>query len=313
MAATFVAPRRPPSPWDDAPLPSRLLFGYAWPLLSRGYRAALSMGDLWAVDRGLDADGCAAALAAASSRVARRSPLWLLAACLRAFGGRYAADGLWRPAWLGFVVAQVMCLRALVAHSAGRGGLGTPEAVGVAVAMGLASVAQSICINNLFTNAARTGLRARAAIMSTIYTKALAMPLSTLHETTGGMVQNLASNDTRRVVDMFTFGHFLWTAALDVGVVVGLLYNDVGASAFVGAGILLLVIPLQVVVARRVGRYQSAAVACTDARTRTMAEILKGILVRACARAGVCVRLCARAGVCMRVRVVARARAPVSL
>ena len=62
-------------------------------------------------------------------------------------------------------------------------------------------------------------------------------------------------------------------------------YSEVGPAAFVGAGVLVLVIPVQVVCARKVGQYQTAAVTCTDARTRTMAEILKGILVRGGGRA----------------------------
>ena len=64
-------------------------------------------------------------------------------------------------------------------------------------------------------------------------------------------VTNLVSNDVRRFDDAMPFWCFLWGSPLELACVLILLSVELGApSAFAGVATMLLVIPLQVCVAR---------------------------------------------------------------
>ena len=113
-----------------------------------------------------------------------------------------------------------------------------------------------------------------------VYDKVTKMSLSALHgNLTTGTILNAASNDTQRLVNFSIYTNFLWLGFVEVAIALAMLYREVGVAALAGVGLMILLMPVQIMFARRVGQLQASAVAFTDKRTRAMGEILKSVLL----------------------------------
>lgn len=89
------------------------------------------------------------------------------------------------------------------------------------------------------------GMKMRVACCSLIYRKALKLSKTALGQTTAGQLVNLLSNDVNRFDVAVIFAHQLWIAPLETVVVTYLMYQQVGWSAVIGVGFLLMFVPLQ--------------------------------------------------------------------
>lgn len=90
-----------------------------------------------------------------------------------------------------------------------------------------------------------TGMRVRVAVCSIIYRKATKLSQTALGGTAPGKVVNLLSNDVNRFDLVSVIFHYMWCAPL-LSIVIGwLLYREVGWPAFIGMGVVFLVVPLQ--------------------------------------------------------------------
>jgi ATP-binding cassette subfamily C (CFTR/MRP) protein 4 len=69
--------------------------------------------------------------------------------------------------------------------------------------------------------------------------------MTALGETTAGQVVNLMSNDVNRFDVAVVFLHYLWIGPIETFVVTYFMWREVGPSAAIGVGSLLLFIPLQ--------------------------------------------------------------------
>lgn len=89
------------------------------------------------------------------------------------------------------------------------------------------------------------GMKLRVACCSLIYRKSLKLSKTALGNTTAGQVVNLLSNDVNRFDVAVIFAHQLWVGPLETVLVTYLMYQQVGVSAVIGVGFLLMFIPLQ--------------------------------------------------------------------
>ena len=93
------------------------------------------------------------------------------------------------------------------------------------------------------------------------------------------LVTQMMSTDTSKV-DMFCgYLHFLWSFAGQIVVAVALLIRAIGPPALAGLAIMLLMVPFQGVIMRRLQQLRKATVKYTDRRVKLMNEILQGIRV----------------------------------
>jgi len=116
-------------------------------------------------------------------------------------------------------------------------------------------------------------------------------------------VVNLQSNDTQRLMELCPNFHLIWSAPLQIigephfllifisslnresdniiltpdPVALVLLYLTIGPSAFVGLAIMILLIPIQGVIAARLGGLRKQLLDKTDSRIKLMNEVLQGI------------------------------------
>ncbi|KAK9869834.1 hypothetical protein WA026_003563 [Henosepilachna vigintioctopunctata] len=123
------------------------------------------------------------------------------------------------------------------------------------------------------------GMKLRVACCSLIYRKALRLSSTALGQTTVGQVVNLLSNDVNRFDVAVMFAHHLWVGPLETLVVLYLLYTKIGESAFVGIIILIIFIPIQMYIGKKISKIRLKVALRTDERVRLMSEIINGIQV----------------------------------
>lgn len=162
----------------------------------------------------------------------------------------------------------------------------------------------SVTVNHAYYQGVRIGCAFRTALMSLIFEKALrcsnfarvAAPAAAAAGSTkdgkkaaaiaaaasgGGTGQtvNLMANDTQQIFDASTFLHFVWVEPLLILGTVAVMYWEIGLAALAAGFLMLILFPVQISVARRIGRNRSAMVKQTDARVKILSEILQGIRV----------------------------------
>ena len=87
------------------------------------------------------------------------------------------------------------------------------------------------------------------------------------------------SVDVQRFMDLLPYLNMLWSAPLQMALGSYFMYTELGASVFVGVGIMVAAIPLNGVVAGIGRRYQLAQMKNKDKRVKLMNEILGGVKV----------------------------------
>lgn len=117
--------------------------------------------------------------------------------------------------------------------------------------------------------------RLRSGILCLVFRKM--MKTSSLHEKTIGKVVNLFSNDSLRVFDGVSMGHILISGPLlAIGSTAYAIYL-LGAWALIGLGVLLLLLPLQMIAGKTFMKFRGQAIILTDTRVRMMTEYLANI------------------------------------
>ena len=124
----------------------------------------------------------------------------------------------------------------------------------------------------------RNGMRMRAQAIAAIQKKVLELNETKLRAVTMGKVINLVSNDVRRFDEAGTFWPFLIVGPLELVAVFVLIGSQLGyLASFAGISTLLMLIPVQSVLAKYIGSLRRKIAAQTDERVRLTGEAISGI------------------------------------
>ena len=99
-------------------------------------------------------------------------------------------------------------------------------------------------------------------------------------QATNGTIINLMSIDSFKVAEICAYLHFLWAAVpVELAMAVGLLYNVLGFSSLAGIGLMVLVLPLNLWIAKSFQRAQKRIMGATDKRIHATNEVLTNIRI----------------------------------
>lgn len=122
-------------------------------------------------------------------------------------------------------------------------------------------------------------MRIRTSIISLIYKKALVISNAARKQSTVGEIVNLMSVDAQRFGDVGNTINILWSAPLQIGLSTYFLWQELGPSTLAGLAILLLLFPINGVVAKISKKLYLKNMKNKDERVKMMNEILSGIRV----------------------------------
>ena len=105
------------------------------------------------------------------------------------------------------------------------------------------------------------------------------MLIITFAESTVGEIVNLMSVDAQRFMDLTGYLNMIWSAPLQIALSLYFLWQTLGPSVLSGLAVMILLIPLNAVIASKVKNYQISQMKYKDQRVKLMNEILSGIKV----------------------------------
>ncbi|XP_056263509.1 multidrug resistance-associated protein 1 isoform X1 [Pseudoliparis swirei] len=138
---------------------------------------------------------------------------------------------------------------------------------------------QSLILQKYFQVCFVSGMRLRTAIIGAIYRKALVISSAARRTSTVGEMVNLMSVDTQRFMDLVTYINMIWSAPLQVVLALYFLWQNLGPSVLAGVAVMVLMVPINAVIAMKTKTYQVAQMKSKDNRIKLMNEILNGIKV----------------------------------
>ncbi|XP_057653043.1 ATP-binding cassette sub-family C member 4-like [Diorhabda carinulata] len=274
------------NPKKTSSLLSKLFFGWLIPLITKGSKQNLELGDLY---KPLDRDKSKILTdkleknwknELTKSTAKGKTPS-LLKAMTKTFYFEYMISGM---VW-GFSNIVLVCLRPYFLSKLLQ--IFTIKSDEVNNALYIYSAAlMTVSIFNIFIyhhinlEFKSVGMRVRIASSSLIYRKITRLNQTSLGETTAGQLVNLLSNDVSRFDYAFLFLHTFWMMPFQTAIVTYLMWQQVGISALAGLTVMVIVsLPLQGFVAQFVGKLRYDVSKKTDNRVKLMGEIISGIQV----------------------------------
>ncbi|KAF5894747.1 multidrug resistance-associated protein 1, partial [Clarias magur] len=138
---------------------------------------------------------------------------------------------------------------------------------------------QTLVLQKYFHVCFVTGMRLRTAVVGAVYRKALVITNAARRTSTVGEIVNLMSVDAQRFMDLITYINMIWSAPLQVVLALYFLWQNLGPSVLAGVAVMVLMVPVNAVIAMKTKTYQVAQMKSKDNRIKLMNEVLNGIKV----------------------------------
>ncbi|TVY68636.1 Metal resistance protein [Lachnellula suecica] len=271
-------------PVEYATVFSILTFSWMTPMMRYGYKKYLTEEDLWNLAKRDTTKSTATAFQKAWDRELenKKGPsLWM--AIFKAFSGPYFRGTLFKTVsdTLAFIQPQLLRLLIQFVQSYAEEDPDAHEPVirGAAIALGMfaVSVAQTTALHQYFQRAFETGMRIKTALTAAIYSKSLKLSNEGRAAKSTGDIVNYMAVDTQRLQDLTQYGQQLWSAPYQIILCMASLYQLVGFSMLAGVGAMILMIPINGLIARLMKRLQKQQMKNKDSRTRLIAEIVNNM------------------------------------
>ncbi|NWV84193.1 MRP1 protein, partial [Dasyornis broadbenti] len=150
---------------------------------------------------------------------------------------------------------------------------------GYTVALFFVVLSQTLLHQLYQRNNILTAVKIKTAVVGLIYKKALTLANSSRQRYTTGQIVNLMSADTQQLLELTINMNLLWSAPFQIIMAVVFLWKELGPSVLAGVALLLLVIPINAVIAAKVRRLKKSQMKYSDQQVKLLSEILHGIKI----------------------------------
>lgn len=152
---------------------------------------------------------------------------------------------------------------------------------GVSYAFGLFATAQvqSLALHQYFHRVFRVGMHARTSVITSVYRKSLRLSMGAKQSETVGQMVNLMAVDARRLNDLLPYLHNIWSSPLQIIISLTMLWDQIGPAVLAGLAVMLIVMPLNALMARIQQRMQRKLMEARDERVKQFNEVLNGIKI----------------------------------
>ncbi|XP_053524633.1 ATP-binding cassette sub-family C member 2-like, partial [Artibeus jamaicensis] len=138
---------------------------------------------------------------------------------------------------------------------------------------------QSLCLQYYYELCFKLGVKVRTTIIASVYKKALRLSNRTKKQYTIGETVNLMAVDAQKLMDVTSFIHLLWSNVLQIILSIYFLWIELGPSVLAGVALMLLLIPVNGLIAVKNKAIQVKNMKQKDQRLKIMNEILNGIKI----------------------------------
>lgn len=247
-------------PIEYATVFSILTFSWMTPLMREGYKKFLTEDDLWNLAERDTTQATSSVFQEAWDHELehRKHPsLWM--AIFRSFSGPYFRGACFKTVSDSLAFIQPQLLRLLIRFVKSYE-TDEPEPVirGAAIALSMfaVSVGQTMSLHQYFQRAFETGMRIKTALVASIYGKSLKLSNEGRASKSTGDIVNYMAVDTQRLQDLTQFGLQLFSAPYQITLCMISLYQLVGFSMLAGVGAMIIMIPINGLIARLMKKLQ---------------------------------------------------------
>ncbi|KAI5949274.1 YCF1 [Candida jiufengensis] len=271
------------SPYDRANVFSRITFDWIGGLMKQGYNNYLTQKDLPPLPKDLKAKNTNKDFNHYWNRQpsTKKSLFWAIS---NAFGSEFLLGGVFKAAQDSLAFIQPQLLRLLIkfvndySQSVKKGEpLPLTRGLMIAVSMFLVSIIQTACLHQYFQRAFDLGMKIKSALTSTVYDKSLVLSSESKQESSTGDIVNLMSVDVQRLQDLVQNLQIVWSGPFQIIICLYSLNNLIGNSMWAGVAIMIIMIPLNAVIAKTQKKLQKTQMKYKDKRSRLINEILNNI------------------------------------
>ncbi|KAF8066642.1 multidrug resistance-associated ABC transporter [Lyophyllum atratum] len=149
--------------------------------------------------------------------------------------------------------------------------------IGLAFALFVMQQSASLMGNHFLQLGMTTGLYMRAGVIGAIFRKSLRLSGRARLEHSAGQITTMISTDATRIDLFAAYAHYIWVAPIQIIIGFGLLIANLGYSALVGLGVLIIGMPFQAILVVIMLKQREKGVKITDTRVRLTTEVLQGI------------------------------------
>ncbi|OBA13454.1 hypothetical protein METBIDRAFT_48213, partial [Metschnikowia bicuspidata var. bicuspidata NRRL YB-4993] len=149
--------------------------------------------------------------------------------------------------------------------------------VGYALGSSFLVLVVGLLMNHTFQNAMLTGAQAKAVLTKSILDKSFKLNGQLKHDYPVSKITSMMGTDLARIDFAMGFQPFLVSFPVAVGIAIGILCHNIGASAMVGIGLTFVFIVLMGLVTKKLFAYRASANKYTDTRVNYMKEVLSNL------------------------------------
>ncbi|XP_077258458.1 multidrug-Resistance like Protein 1 isoform X4 [Temnothorax americanus] len=292
-----------PCPEQSSSFPSRIIFAWFDSLAWKGFRKPLETSDLWSMNpedmateivpkfdkywnknlrKTDEVESAKASYRKASGQVdfnsgRKKKIASILPPICKAFGATFMFGAFLKLIQdvMTFISPQI--LKLLIDFTEGE----EPMWKGYfySALLLLTAILQTLVLSQYFHRMFLVGLRIRTSLIAAIYRKALRLSNAARKETTLGEIVNLMSVDAQRFMDVTAYINMIWSAPLQIALALYFLWNILGPAVFAGLAVMIILIPVNGLIANKVKTLQIRQMKCKDERVKLMNEVLNGIKV----------------------------------
>ncbi|XP_020848542.2 multidrug resistance-associated protein 1-like isoform X1 [Phascolarctos cinereus] len=150
---------------------------------------------------------------------------------------------------------------------------------GYAVALFVVVILQTLVLQLYQRFNMLNSAKIKTAVIGLLYKKALNLSNSSRKKFSTGEIINLFSEDAQQLMDLTVNLNILWSAPLQILMAILLLWQELGPSVFAGIAVLVLVIPLNALVANRIKTLKKSQTKNKDQQIKLLNEVLQGIKI----------------------------------
>ncbi|KAF6199542.1 hypothetical protein GE061_007568 [Apolygus lucorum] len=276
---------KPPNPFENAHVLSRLFFCWGVPLLRDGNKRALT-----------DDDICEPMSDHASRYVEERiTKAWndeldsckrsgktphLVRAVIRLFGPRYAVISLVTLVLEMLPFVQVYCLYILLQYYAMADGSQTSSnAIWAATGIVLNAMIKGCLMHSNIIRSLLKGMKIRVTVSTLLYQKVLRLSRAKKSKFSSGFIINLFAIDSKKLENSCHMLMYMVVAPLQITISLIMMWLFIGWPSVIGTAFSVLCVFLQLFIAKRCSVTKHEIIKKADVRIRIMNEIISGMQV----------------------------------
>nr|GEV31725.1 ABC transporter C family member 3-like [Tanacetum cinerariifolium] len=260
---------------------SLLTFSWIQPLIAKGYKKPLDLEDIPELDSGDSASGACSILRSKLESYKKEN------SGITTYGLVKAV--IWTT-WKDILITALLSLVLTLASYVGpflidtfieylNGHRDSKQGLLLVSAFSVANIVACLAQQHRDFRLVQVGIRAKAALVATIYFKSLTLSAQSKQGQSNGEIVNFMAVDAERILNFSRFMHNTWLIVVQVSLGLAILYTNLGLSSLTAFVAIIMVVSANIPLGSLQGKFQRELMKYKDKRMKATSEILNNMRI----------------------------------